>query len=117
MPTLHDGQIAIDFGGNSPISRSNSLSGAKVAVTRANSQKARILVRLLECGPQTDSQVALALGLPEARISARRSPMVKDGLIAALDSVKAPSGAMATRWDLTVRGVHVAGHLRSEVTR
>jgi hypothetical protein len=80
-----------------PISRSNSLSGAKVAVTRANSQKARILVRLLEFGPQTDSQVALALGLPEARISARRSPMVKDGLIAALDSVKAPSGARSAQ--------------------
>jgi predicted transcriptional regulator len=113
MGELHHGQLEISFTGSTPISRSNSLSGAKVAVTRANSQKARILVRLLEFGPQTDSQVALALGLPEARISARRSPMVKDGLIAALDSVKAPSGAMATRWELSVKGTFLAGRLRS----
>lgn len=118
MGTVHaPNQIAIDFTGITPISRSNSLSGATVAICRASSQKARILVRLLEHGPQTDTEVALALGLPEARISARRAPMVKDGLIAALDSVKGPSGASCTRWELSVRGVFVAGPLRAEQNR
>jgi hypothetical protein len=112
MPDLISGQLAIPFGGRGA-SRHTSLQGARVAVVRASSQAARLLVRYLDHGPQTDGQQALALGLPEARISARRAGLIAKGLVAHCDVVPGPFGANVCRWELTVRGVHLAGSLRS----
>lgn len=67
-----------------------------------------MLVRYLAFGPQTDAQLALALGLPEARISARRSGLITKGLVVYVDDVKGLHGVMNTRWELTVHGQHVA---------
>jgi len=113
MPEFISGQERLPFSGTTPRTRHASLSGAKLAVTRAGSQGARILVRYLDQGPQTDGQQALALGLPEGRISARRSALIARGLVAEYDIVKGPYGASCTRFELTVKGLHVAAALKN----
>lgn len=108
------GQIEINFAGTIPASRHTSLSGAKVAIHRASSQAARMLVRYLEVGALSDTDMALALGLPEARISARRSMLIKQQYVEHVDIVEGVHGARVCRWQLTVSGTCAAGRIRSE---
>lgn len=99
--------------GSSPQTRHTSRSGALVALKSQPSQKARILVLLLDRGPSCDGDLALWMGLPEGRVSARRGGLVTDGLVQHVDIVQGAHGAEVTRWELTVKGTFVAGQLRS----
>ena len=95
MPHLHTAQLAIPFSGRSPQTRHASLSGAQVAAVRAGSQKARMLLAYLEHGPLTDLSMAALLGLPESRISARRSglqPRDAPALVQYVDLVDGRTG-------------------------
>lgn len=109
MPHLHDGQLPIPWGGRSPRAKAASLSGARVCAAR--SQAARLLIAYLTHGASTDRQQAERLGLPEARISARRSGLVERLLVAYVDDVPGPYGTRNTRWNLTAPGRSVAGDL------
>lgn len=100
--------------GRTPQTRHTSLSGAIAALPRAQSQKARMLMLYLDRGPSSDGDIALQMGLPEGRISARRSALLADGIVQACDIVMGPYKAEVTRWCLTVKGVHVAGALRKQ---
>ena len=111
MPHLAVGQLHIPWGGRSPRARRTSYQGAQVAVTRAGSQAARILIAYLTAGPQTDLQLAERLGLPESRISARRNGLIARRLVSYRDDVAGPHGVDNTRWELTAWGRIVAGEL------
>lgn len=111
MPHLDTGQIAIPFGGRSPRARRTSLQGAQVAVSRAGSQASRMLLRYLEEGPLTDLELHARLGLPEGRVSARRSGLMAKGLVQWCDDVAGPYGAQNGRYQLTVKGRNVAAAL------
>lgn len=111
MPDFVHESLSLPFTGSTPMSRHCSLSGAKAATVRAGSQCSRMLVRYLERGPQSDGDQALALGLPEGRISARRSMLITKGLVVYVDIVQGPYGAKVTRWECSVRGQHVAARL------
>jgi hypothetical protein len=113
VPHVQTRTLRLPFSGTTPRTRTASLSGARVAITRAGSQCARMLIRYLEMGAQTDGQQALALGLPEGRISARRASLIERGLVAELDKVHGPYGADCTRFELTVKGLHVAAALKT----
>lgn len=97
------------FQGRTPQTRHTSRDGALVC--RATSQRARMLVLYLSRGPSSDGELALAMGLPEGRISARRSSLIADGLVQYVDIVQGPHGAKVTRHELTVRGLHLAARL------
>lgn len=102
MPHLQTAsQLTIPWGGKCPRSRRASLQGAQCAVTRAGSQNARILIAYLTSGPQTDLQLAERLGLPESRISARRSSLIARRLVNYLDDVPGPYGPENGRYELT----------------
>lgn len=113
---LTPSQLPISFTGSTPVTRNASLSGARAAIRSASSQAARMLVLYLDRGASTDGEIATLMGLPEGRISARRSALIKKDLVHYVDTMDGPYGAKVTRWDLSVRGVHVAGKLRSEQT-
>lgn len=108
MPHLDTGTLSLPFGGRSPRSRSTSLAGARVAVSRAGSQASRILLRYLAEGPLTDLQLHVALGLPESRISARRGGLMTRGLVRHHDDVPGPFGAPNGRYTLTDKGRAIA---------
>lgn len=111
MPHVEAGQLRIPFRGRSPRARRTSLQGAQVAVTRAGSQCARMLLQYLE-SPRTDLEMAARLGLPESRISARRSGLIDRLLVAWLEDVPGPHGAMNGQYGLTARGRAVAASLK-----
>lgn len=111
MPHLNTAQIAIPFGGSSPRSRRASLQGARVAVTHAGSQAARILIAYLHSGPLTDLELAERLGLPESRISARRNSLIARHQVQYVDDVPGPHGASNGRYGLTAHGRAVATEL------
>jgi hypothetical protein len=113
VPQLHTAQLAIPFGGRTPRSRQASLHGARVC--RAGSQAARLLIAYLQLGARTDSQMAETLGLPEARISARRSGLMDRRLVAYSETVQGPYGTDVCRWILTRQGQDVARVLAGEV--
>ena len=102
------------FQGKTPQTRHASYTGAVVAVRRATSQASRMLVLYLERGSSTDGELASIMGLPEGRISARRSGLMKLDLVQYCDVVQGPHGAKCCRFCLTVRGVHAAGRLKGE---
>lgn len=106
------GQLKIPFGGRCARARRTSLQGAQVAVTRAGSQAARILVSYLEYGPSTDLQLAERLGLPESRISARRNGLIARHLVRYVDDVPGPYGAGNGRYELTGYGQEHARELQ-----
>jgi hypothetical protein len=112
MPHVAAQTLLLPFQGLTPRTRTSSLSGARQAVVKAGSQCSRMLVRYLEAGPQTDGQIALSLGLPEGRISARRAELSRRGLVADVDIVDGPHGARCTRFELTVKGLHIAAALQ-----
>lgn len=112
MPHLQTaGQIKIPFGGRSPRARQASLKGAQVAVVRCGSQSAWMLIAYLELGPRSDLQMAETLGLPEARISARRNGLIDRKLVQYADTITGPFGADNCRWALTNYGREVAKEL------
>lgn len=108
MPHVDTGTLLLPFAGRSPRSRRTSLQGACVAVVRAGSQCARMLRWYLERGPMSDLQMAALTGLPESRISARRSGLWERGLVRYVDDVMGPHGAENGRYDLTARGRAIA---------
>ncbi len=110
MPYVQNGnQIPIPFGGRSPRARAASLSGARVC--RAGSQAARLLVAYLTYGPMTDLEAAARVNLPESRVSARRNGLTARWLVAYVDDVPGPYGAINGRYGLTPGGVTVAREL------
>lgn len=109
MPHLQDGQLLIPFGGRSPRSRRTSLQGARVV--NAGSQAARMLLAYVGSGPLTDLQMAARLGLPESRISARRSGLIQRGLVTWSRDVRGPHGADNGAYSLTAAGWAVATEL------
>ncbi len=111
MPHLDTQTLRLPFGGRSPRARRTSLQGARVAVTHAGSQKARILLAYFTNGPLTDLQVAERLGLPESRISARRNALMDRALVNYVDDVTGPHGAQNCRWELSGYGREVAREL------
>jgi hypothetical protein len=120
-PRVHDvattsptGQTLPPYQGSSPQTRHASRSGALVALKSQLSQKARILVLLLDRGPSCDGDLALWMGLPDGRVSSRRGALVTDGLVQHVDIVQGAHGAEVNRWELTVRGQNVAARLRAE---
>jgi hypothetical protein len=108
MPHLDTGTMLLPFGGRSPRARAASLDGARVAVRSAESQASRILRRYLAVGPQTDLELAAALGLPESRISARRGALVARGWVQWHADIIGPHGARNGRYTLSAAGVAVA---------
>lgn len=115
MPHIEtNGQLKIAWSGRSSRSRRSSLAGAQVVAVRgAVSQASKMLVRYLEQGSQTDVELALALGLSDGRISARRNGLIDRGLVAWKEDVIGPFGSPVGKYELTVKGLHVAGKLRS----
>ena len=108
QPLSFDFDALPPYSGRSQATRHTSRSGAIAAAPRAQSQLARMLVRYLDYGALSDGDQAFALGLPEGRISARRSTAIQHGLVAYVDIVQGVHGAKVTRWGLTVKGLHVA---------
>lgn len=106
------GQLKIHFGGRSPRARRNSFQGARVACVHAGSQKARMLDAYLSNGALTDLQMGERLGLPESRISARRSALLERSLVTYLDDIAGPFGAPNSRWTLTPYGREIARALQ-----
>lgn len=97
--------------GTSPATRHTSMSGAVAALPRVQSQANRMLVRYLRFGPQSDGDQALALGLPEGRISARRSMLMEKGLVVFVDIIDGPHRAKVTRYELSVKGQNLAAKI------
>lgn len=112
MPELVVGQLRIPFQGRSPRSQRTSLQGAQIAIVRAQTQASRLLARYASHGPQTDLQLATALGLPESRISARRNGLIDRGFVTWVADVRGPYGAENGQYDLTETGRSVAAALR-----
>ena len=116
MPYLQtSAQLKIPFGGRSPRAKAASFSGARAAVTRAGSQRARLLIAYLHYGPSTDLQQAERVGIPESRVSARRSGLLDQQLVTYHDDVPGPHGAKNCRWRLTNAGREVVGELARAV--
>lgn len=112
MPYLQTpDQFKLPWGGRSPRAQRTSLQGAQRAVCRSGSQKARMLLAYLQCGASTDLQMAARLGLPEGRISARRSGLIERRLVRYVDDVMGPFGAENGRYMLTPHGDTVAREL------
>lgn len=88
------------YSGRSQATRHTSRSGALVAQEKAPSQKARMIALYRQHGPLSDGEIAKAMGLPEGRISARRSALLADRVVEYHDIVPGPYGAQVTRWRL-----------------
>lgn len=112
MPYLQERELMLPFGGRSPRARRTSLQGAQVVVTRAGSQAARILVEYSRTPNLTDLEMAALVGLPEARVSARRNNLIDRKLVEyAGEDRKGPSGADSCCWRLSNFGRMVAADL------
>lgn len=70
-----------------------------------------MLLRYLADGPLTDLQMAAALGLPEARVSARRNGLNDRGLVKWIDDVQGPWKAQNGRYGLSDKGRAIATRL------
>src|SRR5678815_188131 len=112
MPYIDAQPVPLPFTGRSQRTRSNSLKGAQLAVVKAGSQASRMLLEYAQADC-TDLEMAAKLGLPESRISARRSGLVIKGLVryAGYD-VTGPSGALNAKWMLTVYGRNTVEGMR-----
>jgi hypothetical protein len=108
MPHLQVGQWTLPFSGKSPRAKASSLSGARIAVTSVRSQAARLLLLYAGYGPSTDGQQAERMGLPEARISARRNALMQQYCVAYHDDIVGPYKAKNGRYALTEHGWDVA---------
>lgn len=112
MPYLDSATLPLPFGGRSQRSRHTSQQGAIVATVKAGSQASRMLLRYQICGALSDSDLAVMLGLPEARISARRAGLMVRGLVEYVDDVAGRYGALNCRWRLSFRGAAIAQQLQ-----
>ncbi len=106
--------VPLPFTGKSSRSRQASLRGAQVATVKAGSQASRMLLLYAQHGPLSDSRMAELMGLPEARISARRSGLMVRGFVVYADDVQ---GAHTTvcRWRATVAGHRLVGKMGTEL--
>lgn len=112
MPYEATGQLAIPWTGKSPRSRRSSHQGAVKAQERSLSQASRMMQQYATRGPHTDSEMARSLGLPEARISARRSALMQKGFVKYVSDTVSVCGVKVCIWGLTAAGQHVAGTLK-----
>jgi len=98
MPWL---QQSIPWQGSTSLSAHASREGAKQAQTRAASQTVRLLELYAQYGPLTDAEAARHLGVERTSINARRAPLVKGGIVVAVDMVPSTrGGGKNTRWGL-----------------
>jgi predicted transcriptional regulator len=88
-----------------------SQKGAEVVAAKAGSQCARMLLQYLAQGPLTDLEMHKAIGLPESRISARRSGLMDRGLVRWYEDVRGPFGAPNGKYGLTGLGEAIARKL------
>ncbi len=116
MPHVDAHSLLLPFTGRSPRSRRTSLQGACVAVVRAGSQASRMLSWYLARGPLTDLEMAKLMGLPESRISARRSGLMTRRLVAWVEDVPGPHGAENCVWNLTPEGRAIAEAMEADET-
>jgi len=100
MPYLDAVPVPLPFGGKTVSSRQASLRGAQVATVKAGSQASRLLAAYATYGPLTDTEMAARLGLPEARISARRAGLMVKGLVVYADTVQG-AHTKVCRWRKT----------------
>lgn len=99
--------VPLPFGGKSPRSKQASYRGAQRAQVQAGSQASRMLQNYA-AGPVSDTDMAYWLGLPEARVSARRCGLMVKGLVRYYDEVMGMHGVMVCRWELTEHGARIA---------
>jgi hypothetical protein len=70
-----------------------------------------MLVEYFLAGPLSDLQMAERLGLPESRISARRSGLMDRRLVVWVEDVEGPYKAPNGKYGLSGYGREVAGEL------
>ncbi len=94
------------FHGLTPQSRHTSYQGAQDAAPRAANQQVRYLAYLRLRGAQgaTDREAAEYLGLERTSVNARRSELVKAGLVVPGGFRRGPTGIKNVAWKLA----HVA---------
>jgi hypothetical protein len=83
-----------------PLSHVARRSGQRTARRQAGRQAERVVASLRADGPQTDHELAAALGLALASVNSIRGALVKAGRVAAVDVVPGPYGALRSRWGL-----------------
>jgi Fic family protein len=85
----------------SPIAKHCSALGAKSAEERIGRQCLQLLTAYQQRGPLTDSEASKVLGVERSTINARRSELVRRGLVEAVGSAKNPeTGVRNTRWGI-----------------
>ncbi len=108
MPYLDAEPLPLPFNGRRQTTRRTSQAGARAAIVKAGSQASRMLVAYAEHGFLSDTDMALRLGLPEGRISARRAGLMLKGFVVFADVVQGRHGAPTCRWRATVSGHRMA---------
>jgi len=108
MPYLDAQPVPLPFGGKSATSKQASLRGAQQARVRAGSQASRMLKLYDQYILLSDTEMAKLMGLPEARISARRSGLMVRKLVEFADEIDGPHGVKVCCWTLTEHGARVA---------
>lgn len=97
----------LPFGGSTPISRHASWTGAEVAARRRGPKTRAYVVLLYKFGACTDSAAAMVLHeivVGVQSICSIRNSLCSAGLVEAVDTIMADTGARNTRWDLTPAG-------------
>lgn len=103
MPYVDAQQLPIPWQGRSPRSRRSSHLGAVKAAERAPSQANRMLAQYALC-PLTDLEMRQRIGLPESRISARRSALMSRGWVCWVEDIIGPYSVPNGRYGLTEQG-------------
>lgn len=70
-----------------------------------------MLLRYLE-QPLTDLEMHALIGIPESRVSARRSGLMQRGWVTWVWDIEGPHGAQNSVWGLTQKGRLVAAALK-----
>ena len=97
-----------------PVHRNDQPESAEAArKVDAETQLRRVLVCLLEHGPQTDDEIAERLGLLRNSAGTRRGVAVKFGYVEKVGRGVSAQGNPCGKWALTRAGVEMASQLRS----
>jgi hypothetical protein len=89
----------------SPLASHASYQGAESATGRAGEQTLRLLAIYAQRGPTADWEAARLMGVERTSINARRVPLVKRGIVVAVDTaVNGETGIHNTRWGLATSG-------------
>ena len=90
----------LPFAGITPLSRHTSHAGAEDAAPRALPQTIRYMAALRQHGGLTDHEAAKVLGLERSSINARRSDLVKAGIVVAEGTRPGPTGTRNVVWKI-----------------